>query len=162
MKTIDKIYLSWDDVEKNCQDLADKIKHDSVIYDIILSVGRGGLIPSRLLSEYLGIKRVEIYNVKSYTDIASQGKIISTPFNYQFLNNKEVLIVDDVYTTGDTMNYVTSSIYQNVDEIFIATCAMYYNTNQKWSTNKPDIWSQEYDAKTKWLVFPWEFDEDRK
>lgn len=159
---IKKVFLDWNTIESLCNTLSDQIKDVGLKYDTIVSIGRGGMIPARLIAENLDIHNVEIFNCRSYTDIANQGKMISGPFNYDVLFDKKVLIVDDVYTTGNTLDFVCGRICQTVDEIFITTATMYLNKQQKVIERFPDLWVKEYDANTDWLVFPWEFDGDRK
>lgn len=159
---IKKVFINWKHIGIHCCKLSNQIENCNTKYDTIVSIGRGGMIPSRLIAENLNIHNVEIFNCRSYTDIANRGRIISEPFNYNVLNNKKVLIVDDVYTTGNTLNFVCGEIYRNVNEIFISTATMYLNSHEKLRNKFPNFWSEEYDAKKEWLVFPWEYDEDRK
>ena len=159
---IKKLFLKWKQIEIQCSKLSSQIENCNTRYDTIVSIGRGGMIPSRLIAEKLNIMNIDIFNCRSYIDIANQGKMISGHFNYDVLNNKKVLIVDDVYTTGNTLNFVCEEIYRNVDDIFISTATMYLNSHEKLRNKFPNFWSEEYDAKREWLVFPWEYDKDRK
>ena len=50
---IDKVFIDWKHIEFLCDILTSKIKEVGVTYDSIVSIGRGGMIPARLISERL-------------------------------------------------------------------------------------------------------------
>ena len=153
-----KKYVSWQDIENNCLSIVNTIRKYNAKYDCIVSVGRGGMIPSRIISEYLDIRNIYIYNIRSYTDIDQQGKIISEKFDFSALEGKNVLIVDDIYTTGHTLDFVCDSISNNVDDVFITTATLYENSNKLIVDRKPNIYASVYDSVRDWIVFPWEND----
>ena len=51
-----KIYYTWPQVEGACLELARQLNADNWKPDYIVGIGRGGLIPANLLSQYTGIK----------------------------------------------------------------------------------------------------------
>ncbi len=155
---VNKKFVSWKDIENMCLSIVNTIRTYKTKYDCILCVGRGGMIPSRIISEYLDIRNIYIYNVRSYTDIDQRGKIISEPFDFNVLENKNVLIVDDVCTTGSTFNFISDSISNNVDNVFFTTVSLYENSNELLIDGKPNIYAAIYDSVKDWIVFPWEDD----
>ena len=78
LKTDNKIYLSWDDVEKSVNDLCNKIRFDQPNIDSVHGIARGGLIPAVLLSHKLNL-----------------------PYTNVILPN--TLVVDDICDSGVTM-----------------------------------------------------------
>ena len=50
VKTNQKMYLSWDDVENAVNDLCNKIRFDQINIDSVHGIARGGLIPAVLIS----------------------------------------------------------------------------------------------------------------
>ena len=58
LKTDNKIFLSWDDVENSVNDLCNKIRHDQPNIDSVHGIARGGLIPAVLISHKLGLPYV--------------------------------------------------------------------------------------------------------
>jgi|TARA_B110000908_G_C9898326_1_gene289890 hypoxanthine phosphoribosyltransferase len=77
--TISKIYLTWEDIEKCVDILAEKIKWEFPNVDSIIGLHRGGLIPAVMLSHKLDIPWVD----------------------YVFENT---LVVDDINDTGKTLH----------------------------------------------------------
>ena len=72
--------MTWADIEKMISILSSKIKDTNQIFDKIYTVGRGGLIPARLLADRLGIKKIIV------DEIPPDGS----------------LFVDDIFDTGKT------------------------------------------------------------
>jgi hypothetical protein len=58
--------VSWRQIQRLSRDLAFRIRDDGVNPDIIVAVGRGGWIPGRLLSEYLGNLNLTAIKVEHY------------------------------------------------------------------------------------------------
>ena len=158
---IDKVFIDWKHIEFLCDILTSKIKEVGVTYDSIVSIGRGGMIPARLISERLSIKKIHVLNMRSYTDINVSGDVILEPsFNPRILDHETVLIVDDVCTTGKSLVDAKLHILRNVDDIILSTATLYWNGECK--DVQPDFFVEGYTASKTWLVFPWEFDSDRK
>ena len=82
--------VSWDEIENLVQILSKNILKLSRNFSSITTVSRGGLIPSRLLADSLGIKTI----------LVDQKTISSNS-----------LFVDDIYDSGKTF----SDTLQNVD-----------------------------------------------
>jgi len=77
---MNKLYLTWDDIDYAVKKLANNIKASSIEVSAIKGLQRGGLIPAVMLSHLLGIPMTE-------------NKIVSS----------SVLIVDDICDTGKTL-----------------------------------------------------------
>jgi len=91
---MEKIYLSWDEIEDAIESLAYQIKNSGKKIGSMNGLARGGLIPAVMLSHKLGI-----------------------PFMNE-TNDDEgyILIVDDICDTGETLEY-----YDIHDYILTAT-----------------------------------------
>jgi hypothetical protein len=79
--------VSWNEIESLIKTLSKKILKLPVSFSSITTVSRGGLIPSRLLADHLGIKTIFV----------DKKKIFS-----------ESLFVDDIFDTGDTFKKIIS------------------------------------------------------
>ena len=75
LKTDNKIYLSWDDVEKSVDDLCNKIRFDQLNIDSVTGIARGGLIPAVLISHKLGLPYTDVIlpNTLVVDDICDSG-----------------------------------------------------------------------------------------
>lgn len=140
--------LSWEEIEEFCMELARRIKRDNLKFDYILAISRGGLIPGRLLSDYLDID-ILVARIKFYTSI---GKTSEKPVIEYFPENVSglrILVVDDIADTGESL-LVTVNELRKRGALFyrIATLLM-----KPWSKIKPDYYVKVTD---KWVIFPWE------
>ena len=153
-----KIYITWNTLLDDCKKICNNIIKDVKYYDCIVSVGRGGMVLSRLIAEKLKIRQIHVFNIHSYVKNTSQEITTLPSFNLKLLDNKKILVVDDVVTTGKTLEYVCGKIIQEAKEPMIETVTEYYNisVNNK-PIIKPNYYAVEYNANNTWLVFPWEW-----
>ena len=80
VKTNQKTYLSWDDIESAVDDLCQQIPFELPNIDSIHGIARGGLIPAVLISHKLGLPYVGL------------------------VGHKNTLVVDDICDTGVTLD----------------------------------------------------------
>ena len=75
LKTDNKIFFSWDDVEVLVDILTNKIRHDQPNIDSIHGIARGGLIPAVLISHKLGLPYTNVIlpNTLVVDDICDSG-----------------------------------------------------------------------------------------
>lgn len=142
--TIDEIY-------SYLANLAVKIKSSREKYDLIVGVARGGLIPARILGDFLLIKDIRILYARYYSkpyETVERPEIYSESIGD--VSNKNILVVDDVADTGDTLitikNYLISKHAKKVDIAVIYI--------KPWNKAEVRYFSRKTDA---WIVFPWEF-----
>lgn len=150
-----KINLKWTDIESATKDIYRKIVNfqnfNGYSFDCIICVGRGGMVPSRILSEYLNIDKVYMINCKSYNGTTA-GKVIIEQLNKN-INDMNVLVVDDCMATGGTFSAVVNEISKFYKIKNLRSCCLYAS---KSLSQKPSFFFKEYNSNTEWLVFPWE------
>lgn len=146
---IEYVKVTWKDVEDAFRAVASELKDK--YFDCIVCIGRGGMIPSRLMSEYLNIK--EIYFIPTHYD-KNGNVVINNNIDIDQLDQKSVLVVDEVYTTGKSITAIYNYIFDNIEEVEVTNCVGWFNEKSK---NKPDVWGKLYNGETQWLIFPWEY-----
>ena len=128
MGKVNKIYTSWDDVEKGVE----KIVSKTPSIDYVVGIPRGGLVLAVMISHRLNVKHLTIDHLEK---LEEQGLE---------LNKKRILIVDDISDSGQTLKrykkdgYLTATL--DVRNTTITT---------------PDIFCCWLDN-TDWVVYPWE------
>lgn len=86
--------MSWADVEKLTAKLAGRIQNLGIIFNRIYTKSRGGLIPSRLIADKLGIDEI----------------IVDKPILKSHI--KDSIFIDDIYDSGKTYKeYTNGRIY---------------------------------------------------
>lgn len=145
--------VSWDQSYYMTFYLFEKITKDNFYPDVIIGIARGGWIPARLLADFYGNKRTANIKIEFYdnTTKTSTNPIITQELS-ENIENKEVLIVDDVADTGKSLLAAIDHINKkNPSKVKIAT--LYY---KKHSLIKPDYYIKETSS---WIVYPWEYGE---
>ena len=115
-----KDFISYDIVRNNALKLAHKIATDGFIPDVIYASLRGGAYIGNVISEYFKLirknERPAFYAAvvaRSYTDIRQQGKIRVDGWTYSpdhLRHGDKVLLVDDIFDSGKTVNFLAEVI----------------------------------------------------
>ena len=143
--------LSWKQIDTYCDKLAKQITDVNYRIDSIISIGRGGMIPARILADRLSIQSIYVMNVTLYnmhrTD-TSTLKIL--PFNHN-IEKQHILLIDDIIDSGVTLTASMDEISKRRISGMRTACLLCKET----VTRKPTFYADE--AKTdQWIVFPWE------
>ncbi|NOZ70309.1 MAG: phosphoribosyltransferase [Chloroflexi bacterium] len=144
--------LSWQDIEALLDQLLPQVAGQ---FDVLLIITRGGIIPGGMLAEALDIKNVLTAAVEFSKD-PNLGPY-AWPTFLQFpgdalLRGRRVLIVDDVWDSGRTINSVRGRVELAGGEP--RTCVLHYKPQRsRFRDRKPDY----YGAVTnRWIIYPWE------
>jgi len=115
-----KEFLQYDVVRNNALKLAHKIYHDGFIPDIIYVSLRGGVYLGNVISEYFKIVLRRDHPVyyaamvaRSYTGVheSSEVKVEGWTYAPEALRvGDKVLLVDDIYDSGNTINHLAKII----------------------------------------------------
>jgi hypothetical protein len=141
---------TWEQIYAMLLDLAQEIMKDRFNPDIIVGVSRGGWTPARVLSDLLENPKIANVKAEFYLGVAETKKVpVITQSVSVNVNDKTVLVVDDVSDTGKSLRLVKNHLLeQGAKDLKIAT--LYY---KPWSVTKPDY----YERITRdWIIFPWE------
>ena len=122
-------HLSWDDIERSVELLTAKILSLPRTFSSIDTVSRGGLVPSRLIADHLGIEKI-------YVD---QNRISS-----------DSLFVDDIFDTGDTFNKIIPRYDDSSKFVF---AALFARIGKNYPTN---LLYGEQTRDNEYVVFPWD------
>ena len=94
--------VTWDEIEILVEKLSKKISKLPRTFSSIVTLSRGGLVPSRLLADHLGIKKIFV-----------DKKRISS----------DSLFVDDIFDSGETFNNVISNTNDPSNLVFVTLFA---------------------------------------
>lgn len=151
-----KCYLvSWKESYRLAKVLARKIKSSGFKPDLVIGIARGGLVPARVVCDFLLLKDLAAVKIEHWGIAATLGKaVIKFPLPVD-ISGKNVLIVDDVVDTGDTYSVLMDYLKEkNPSEV--RTAVLHYKT---CSTTIPDYWAEKQD-KWEWIIYPWAVYED--
>lgn len=102
MISTEPIAVTWDELDRLVEVLAEKVGSD---YDLVLAITRGGLVPAGILAYRLDLREILVAGVEFYT---TGGKTHEAPrFGHfpdaKLLRDKRILVVDEVWESGETM-----------------------------------------------------------
>jgi hypoxanthine phosphoribosyltransferase len=148
--------VSWGRVERLARDLAQQIRCDGFAPDLIIAIGRGGWIPGRLLSDYLGIANLTELKVEHYTATQMHKEArVRYPLSAD-PTGQRVLLVDDVTDTGDSFGVALDHIRGKGEPAELRTLVLHHKTV---STYVPDYYGAKV-SKWRWIIYPWAVVED--
>lgn len=147
--------VSWDEAYSLAKILAHKIKSSGYNPDLVIGIARGGLVPARVVCDFLLQKDLAAIKVEHWGIAATLGKAkLKYPLPVD-ISGKSVLVVDDVVDTGDTFSVIMDYIKEK-NPSGVKTAVLHYKTS---STYVPDYWAQMQD-KWQWIIYPWAVYED--
>lgn len=122
-------YVTWNDIELLVKTLSRKISKLPRNFSSITTLSRGGLVPSRLLADHLGIKKIFV----------DKNKISS-----------DSLFVDDIFDTGDTFKKIIPKVDNPSNLVFIT---LFARRGKKYP--KQLIYAKKTNNNA-YVVFPWD------
>ena len=137
---MNKIYYPYQEFKEDLKTLIQKIDQP---FDAILGVARGGLSMAQMLGEYYDLREVYAINTIGYED--TQKKESVEVFNVPDLKfAKQVLMVDDIVDSGDTLVEVLEVLNKKYPGITFKTASIFYKKTAKiaptWYVKEPQGW----------------------
>ena len=139
--------VSWAELHRDGRALAWQLRGRKEFRGLV-SVTRGGLVPSAIVARELGLRVIDSISVASY-DVRSQGEVqILKGLSEDFLRDrgKDLVVVDDLTDTGATF----MAIKEFLPEACYAT--IYAKPAGKSAV---DVYITEVSQDT-WILFPWD------
>jgi hypothetical protein len=121
--------VSWNEIESLVKILSKKILNLERNFSSITTLSRGGLVPSRLLADYLGIKKIFV-----------DKKNISS----------DSLFIDDIFDSGDTFDKIISDTDNPLNLVF---ATLFARSGKKYPRQL--VYSKKTDN-SEYVVFPWD------
>lgn len=151
-------FLSWVEVDALIDHL---IPQFNQVFESMVVITRGGIIPGGLLAEALRIEEILTAAVDFPAEIsendANSKSVFTWPQFLQFpepalVKGKKILIVDDVWGSGRTITAVRNRLSGSGAEA--CSCVLHFNPYRNVLANiRPDYYAAITDAL---IVYPWE------
>jgi len=148
--------ITWEDVYSLCRQLVRQLRKENFRIDVIVAIARGGYVPGRLLSDMLGIHDLTSVKIEHYQGAYIQHEaFIKYPLNAD-INERNVLLLDDVCDSGDTFIVGVDHIRHCGKVNEMRTAALHLKTVSKYV---PDFYVETI-SEWRWLIYPWAVNED--
>jgi hypoxanthine phosphoribosyltransferase len=122
-------HVSWPEIDSLIEQLSNLILKSKNRFSSITTLSRGGLVPSRLLADHLGIEKIFV-----------DEKVISI----------DSLVVDDIFDSGKTFDKIISK-YEDSSKLVFAT--IFARRGKKFPAQL--IYGKETNDDG-YVVFPWD------
>ncbi|HBF41309.1 MAG TPA: phosphoribosyltransferase [Anaerolineaceae bacterium] len=151
--------ITWNQVDQLVDHLIPQLDKE---FDALLMITCGGIVPGGMLAEALHLTQILTASVDFPSELhtpsgAEKRKLAAWPFYLQFPDDrlvagKTILVVDDVWGSGRTINAVRSRLNGMAAMPF--TCVLHFNPHRNlFSPARPDYYAAITDA---YIVYPWE------
>jgi hypoxanthine phosphoribosyltransferase len=149
---------TWEDVDRWADRLEELVRAADARPDTLVGLTRGGWVPSRLLSDRLGVKRLvsvraQHWGVTATPDgAATLSEGLSGP-----IAGEKVLVVDDITDTGESLRLAVEHV-RAAGPARVESATFLHIAHSK---HVPTYYAEEIprDAWV-WIVFPWNYWED--
>ncbi len=137
----------------------------------VIAIGRGGFVPAQYTAYALDITDIFSIGSKLYDteDKRKQTHHISGVYNIPYEEFKTILVIDDIYDSGESMDNVIQVLEETAQSmandsfegnlpVFIP-CVVYTQKKKKKMVNQGIIFGRKIkkvDGKRPWIVFPWD------
>ncbi len=150
--------VTYGEIVEWTTDLAKKIRACDCKPTVIVGLTRGGWVPARLLCDLLGVKKLYAVKTEHWGVTANpDGKALLTQELNANIENEEVLLVDDITDTGESMSIAKAHL-RDMDPGVLKCAALLHITRSRFM---PDFYSVEVPAENwTWFIFPWNRNED--
>lgn len=148
--------VSLQEVYRKSHELAQLIMKSSIGFDFVIAIARGGVLPARLICDFLNIHRLTSIQVKHYQKGAKEmeeAEIID-PVRVDIKGNN-VLLVDDVNDSGETLKAALDHVESREPEL-VKTAVLHEKSHTILETD----FTGERLKKWKWLIYQWAATED--
>lgn len=146
MQEATKHYMSWQDIQILITGIVSLVNIHSTKPELIIGIGRGGLIPATLLSHNLGIPMLSYHlNLRDH-DRDKGYETSHVVLLNKVIGSKKVLLVDDINDTGETLTLLEERFPNTVSAVLIERSS---------SLHKATYVGTPFEGPN-WIVFPWE------
>ena len=148
--------VSIQEVYQKSHELAQQIMDSSITFDFVIAIARGGVLPARLMCDFLNIHRLTSIQVKHYQKGAKQmeeAEIID-PVRVD-IKGKNVLLVDDVNDSGETLKAALEHV-ESLEPELVKTAVLHEKSHTILETD----FTGDRLKKWKWLIYQWAVTED--
>jgi len=129
LKNLNSERVSWSEIEKLIKILSEKIISMSREFSSISTISRGGLVPARLLADYLGIDTILVNPKKIALDS---------------------IFIDDIFDSGNTFKKIINKVESPSDFVYLT---LFARRGKKYP--KQLIFAKKTSSNN-YVIFPWD------
>ena len=149
-------FVAWDPFYELARKLALEIYEAPFRPEIIVAISRGGCVPARIICDYLDVFDLDVIKIEHYHGVHKQKTAkLRYPLSAD-INDRRVLLIDDVSDTGDSFELAIKHILEQGVPAELKTAALHH---KQVSSFTPDFHA-ELVQQWRWIIYPWAVFED--
>jgi hypothetical protein len=143
------LVLTWDALDRLVADLAASVGRD---FDLVLAITRGGLVPAGMLAYRLDLREILVTGVEFYRPGGGthEAPRVGHFPDASLLAGRRILVVDEVWETGETMTEVLARV--RAAGATTVSAVIHYKPARSRVSGRPDHWAASVDA---WVTYPY-------
>jgi hypoxanthine phosphoribosyltransferase len=141
--------LTWDDLDGLVERLAAAVGRD---HDLVLAITRGGLVPAGMLAYRLDLHEILVAGAVFYRPEGGThpAPVIGHFPDASLLRGRRVLVVDEVWETGETMTEVLARV--RAAGALPVSAVLHYKPGRSRVAGRPDHYAATVDG---WVTYPY-------
>ncbi|QZA88758.1 phosphoribosyltransferase [Salinarchaeum sp. IM2453] len=149
--------VTWEYVYDRTHLIAEQVRAEEWSPDTVVALARGGWFAGRVVCDLLGIDDLVSLKIEHYVGTGEQADEpqVRYPLPDGAITDKDILIIDDIADTGQSIQHAREYIQQN-DPCSVKTATVSLLDTSK---TEPDYVGEQL-GDWAWIVFPWNFIED--
>lgn len=148
--------VTWNRFYTLARRLARRVLDSGYRPDTLVAIGRGGYLPARILSDFMGIMDLTSFKIEHYTATRkSRRAVVRYPLTAD-LTDRRVLLVDDVSDSGDTFATALAHVRGCGNPAEVRTAVLHHKMVSRYT---PDYFVHRV-VKWRWIIYPWAIAED--
>ncbi|MEO5964382.1 MAG: phosphoribosyltransferase family protein [Candidatus Limnocylindrales bacterium] len=143
------LVLTWESLDDLVARLAASVGRD---FDLVLAITRGGLVPAGMLAYRLDLREILVAGVEFYRTAGGthdRPRIGYFPAD-ELLVGRRVLVVDEVWETGETMTAVVARL--RAAGAIPVSAVIHYKPGRSQVAGAPDVYAATVED---WVTYPY-------
>ena len=141
--------VSWEELDQLVGRLAEQVRGE---YDVMLAITRGALVPAGMLAYRLDLREILVAGAVFYRPEGGTHPrpVIGHFPDAELLAGRRVLVIDEVWETGETMTEVLARVRAAGGSP--ASAVLHYKPRRSRVDGRPDHFAAEADG---WVAYPY-------
>jgi len=148
--------VTWQRFYALARRLAQRIDDSGFRPDLIVAIARGGYMPARILSDFLGQTNMASFRIEHYRSAQKQAAALVRYPLAADIGGRKVLLVDDVSDSGDTFEAALEHLHERGEPAQLKTAVLHHKLVSRY---RPDYYACKV-IKWRWIIYPWAVAED--
>lgn len=124
-------------------------------FDMVIAIARGGFPPSRFICDFLNIEILSSVQINHYKSGGREEKIEVIDKIGRSIQNRNVLLIDDVNDTGDTLK-LAHDYLSRLNPAILKSGVLHEKSNTSFTSDFKGKIQHEWE----WLIYQWAAAED--